>query len=138
MAPRHPSRSPSTWLPELQMMRTAARMTALRPGQSPPPVRIPTFIASSRVAPRGAGSDQTVIRLNGYAAWDVVRQAEKASTEIEAEKWRNRSGGVSSLHFSAAHFSVHSSADFTEERLPQRPALETAPRPDRRCVTTDR
>src|SRR5207249_8325100 len=40
---RKPLRIPSTAMLEDCARRTTARITALRPGQSPPPVRIPTF-----------------------------------------------------------------------------------------------
>jgi hypothetical protein len=42
-SPRQPSRTPRTSSPRVKERRATARMTALRPGQSPPPVRIPTF-----------------------------------------------------------------------------------------------
>src|SRR5436190_17717923 len=42
-APAQPLRNPTTLFPPaVTALRTTARMTALRPGQSPPPVRIPT------------------------------------------------------------------------------------------------
>src|SRR6478735_7764106 len=43
MTPRHPSRKPTSSSPKAPSpLRTTARMTALRPGQSPPPVSSPT------------------------------------------------------------------------------------------------
>src|SRR5579872_3580388 len=39
--PRQPSRTPTTSWPYAHARRATARMTALRPGQSPPPVRTP-------------------------------------------------------------------------------------------------
>ena len=55
MSPRHPSRMPTNSKPWLSPRRTTARMTAFRPGQSPPPVRIATFISTGppRYAPPG-------------------------------------------------------------------------------------
>ena len=44
--PRHPSRMPITSRPCCSPRRTTARITALRPGQSPPPVRTATFMAA--------------------------------------------------------------------------------------------
>ena len=43
-SPRHPARIPTTSSPRTCERRATARMTAFRPGQSPPPVRIPTRI----------------------------------------------------------------------------------------------
>src|SRR5207247_7409702 len=42
-SPRHPSRTPSTSCPRENDRRATARITAFRPGQSPPPVSTPTF-----------------------------------------------------------------------------------------------
>ena len=39
--PRHPSRTPTTSSPRCHERRATARITAFRPGQSPPPVRTP-------------------------------------------------------------------------------------------------
>src|SRR3989441_4113153 len=52
--PRHPSRIPITSSPCCSPLRTTARITALRPGQSPPPVSTAIFIetaSSSRRPP---------------------------------------------------------------------------------------
>src|SRR5207245_5846593 len=43
-SPRQPSSRPRQVPPALAILRTTARMTAFKPGQSPPPVRRPTFI----------------------------------------------------------------------------------------------
>src|SRR2546423_272550 len=46
--PFHPSRKPTTWSPwTCSALRTTARITALSPGQSPPPVSTPTFMRPS-------------------------------------------------------------------------------------------
>ena len=42
--PRQPSRTPTTSCPRDHDRRATARMTALRPGQSPPPVSTPIRI----------------------------------------------------------------------------------------------
>ena len=44
-SPFHPFRSPTTRELSVSDFRTTARITALRPGQSPPPVKTPIFIA---------------------------------------------------------------------------------------------
>src|SRR5574342_152874 len=49
-SPFQPSRTPTNSKPCCSPRRTTARITALSPGQSPPPVRMATFI---RVSPRG-------------------------------------------------------------------------------------
>src|SRR5688572_30007235 len=48
-SPRQPSRTPATSQPRSSDRLVTARMTALRPGQSPPPVRIPTRCATGQV-----------------------------------------------------------------------------------------
>src|SRR5947209_5487024 len=49
--PRHPSRNPTSASPYSSTpLRTTARMTALRPGQSPPPVSIPIRIGAKSYA----------------------------------------------------------------------------------------
>src|SRR5262249_8848955 len=49
--PRQPSRNPTNSRPySCTPLRTTARITAFRPGQSPPPVRTPTRMASTIVA----------------------------------------------------------------------------------------
>src|SRR5262245_57586312 len=45
VSPLQPSRTPTTSCPWSVETRTTARMTALRPGQSPPPVSTPIRIA---------------------------------------------------------------------------------------------
>ena len=46
-SPRQPSRTPTTpRRPRSKERRATARMTAFRPGQSPPPVRTPTVLSS--------------------------------------------------------------------------------------------
>src|SRR6266481_17454 len=52
--PRQPSRTPITSKPCCSPRRTTARITALRPGQSPPPVRTAIFMTAEgcRTAPR--------------------------------------------------------------------------------------
>src|SRR5262244_1845770 len=45
--PRQPCRTPTTSAPWDIARRVTARMTALSPGQSPPPVRIPMVLAIS-------------------------------------------------------------------------------------------
>ena len=53
--PRHPSRNPTNSRPYSSTpLRTTARITAFRPGQSPPPVRTPTRMAPTLVARRAA------------------------------------------------------------------------------------
>src|SRR5581483_4986117 len=48
--PRHPSRNPTNSRPySCTPLRTTARITAFRPGQSPPPVRTPTRMAITLV-----------------------------------------------------------------------------------------
>ncbi len=47
--PRQPSRMPTHEPPSLTIRCTTARITAFRPGQSPPPVNRPTFMVESRV-----------------------------------------------------------------------------------------
>ena len=43
--PRQPRRMPSVWLPRWKFDAVTARMTAFRPGQSPPPVNTPSLIS---------------------------------------------------------------------------------------------
>src|SRR4029078_5115172 len=43
--PRQPSRTPTIVCPRVSERRVTARITAFRPGQSPPPVRTPTLFA---------------------------------------------------------------------------------------------
>jgi hypothetical protein len=45
MRPSQPFRIPTTSIESPWARRTTARITALSPGQSPPPVRIPIFFA---------------------------------------------------------------------------------------------
>src|SRR5688572_9943450 len=47
MRPSQPLRMPRTSIPRPWARRTTARITALRPGQSPPPVRTPTFFMAT-------------------------------------------------------------------------------------------
>ena len=47
--PRQPSRTPTTSWPRAHERRATARITAFRPGQSPPPVRTPILTDLSRV-----------------------------------------------------------------------------------------
>src|SRR5208337_2989271 len=47
--PRQPSMIPTQCPPALEIRRTTARITALSPGQSPPPVSRPTFIKQVRL-----------------------------------------------------------------------------------------
>src|SRR5438105_593778 len=51
--PRQPSRTPITSSPCCSPRRTTARITALRPGQSPPPVRTAIFMAANLAGGRG-------------------------------------------------------------------------------------
>ena len=51
-SPRQPARMPITSCPRSNDRRATARMTAFSPGQSPPPVRMPTFIGLSLCAAR--------------------------------------------------------------------------------------
>src|SRR2546422_9097499 len=51
--PRQPSRTPITSRPCCSPRRTTARITALRPGQSPPPVRTAIFMAANLAGGRG-------------------------------------------------------------------------------------
>jgi hypothetical protein len=46
-SPFHPLRSPTTRELSVSDFRTTARITAFRPGQSPPPVKTPIFIAGA-------------------------------------------------------------------------------------------
>ena len=46
-SPRQPSRTPTTSQPRSSARRVTARMTAFSPGQSPPPVRIPSLATAS-------------------------------------------------------------------------------------------
>src|SRR4051794_3259201 len=58
--PAQPLRNPTTLLPPaVTALRTTARMTALRPGQSPPPVRIPTRARASVLAAGQVLGDDT-------------------------------------------------------------------------------
>src|SRR3954451_4204165 len=50
-SPRQPSRIPTQSQPAASALRTTARMTALRPGQSPPPVSMPIVFATEKVLP---------------------------------------------------------------------------------------
>src|ERR1700751_1268512 len=53
--PRHPSRNPTNSRPySCTPLRTTARITAFNPGQSPPPVRTPTRMATTIVGRRPA------------------------------------------------------------------------------------
>src|SRR5579871_403146 len=57
--PRHPSRNPTnsrpySWTP----LRTTARITAFKPGQSPPPVRTPTRMPTTLVGETPARMDE--------------------------------------------------------------------------------
>src|SRR3954452_19961598 len=45
-SPRQPSRMPTESQPAASASRTTARITAFSPGQSPPPVRMPTVFAT--------------------------------------------------------------------------------------------
>src|SRR5439155_10980748 len=48
-SPRQPSRTPTTSQLRSNDLRATARMTAFRPGQSPPPVNMPTRFATGAV-----------------------------------------------------------------------------------------
>src|SRR3954464_13334861 len=61
-SPRQPSRTPITSRPCCSPRRTTARMTALRPGQSPPPVKTAIFMADTRQA---AGPPSRIERAFG-------------------------------------------------------------------------
>src|SRR5438105_5488500 len=50
--PRQPSRMPITSRPSCSPRRTTARITALRPGQSPPPVRTAIFMSEGSTTPQ--------------------------------------------------------------------------------------
>src|SRR4051812_45459894 len=65
--PRQPSRTPITSWPCAHERRATARMTAFRPGQSPPPVRIPIFIPSSRVYGRSTRAQSVPPQNRGVA-----------------------------------------------------------------------
>src|SRR3954453_15840082 len=57
--PRQPSTMPTQSQPSASELRTTARMTAFKPGQSPPPVSMPTVFATGKVLPgsyRGVGT----------------------------------------------------------------------------------
>src|SRR5215471_2792342 len=62
-SPRQPSRTATTSQPSASARRTTARMTALSPGQSPPPVRIPTLFAidtePNHLGPSAEGGNRT-------------------------------------------------------------------------------
>src|SRR5207249_11590586 len=51
-SPRHPSRTPKTSYPRWNDLRPTARITALSPGQSPPPVRMPIRFATREIMPK--------------------------------------------------------------------------------------
>src|ERR1700748_1863682 len=55
--PRQPSRKPTNSYPySCTPLRTTARITAFRPGQSPPPVRTPTLMRPTLVVTETGGS----------------------------------------------------------------------------------
>src|SRR5215472_247000 len=61
--PRHPSRKPRQLPPALAILQTTARMTAFNPGQSPPPVKMPTLWdipRSPRNDERGTTNDERI------------------------------------------------------------------------------
>src|SRR5918996_3014024 len=62
--PRQPSRTPTTSCPRSRERRVTARMTAFSPGQSPPPVRIPTRFDTNGVVPQWLG-----LWLGGLLRW---------------------------------------------------------------------
>src|SRR3954470_5106037 len=59
-SPRQPSTTATQSQPSASELRTTARMTALRPGQSPPPVRMPMVRAIALVLPV-AGNDGAAV-----------------------------------------------------------------------------
>src|ERR1022692_4305283 len=64
--PRHPSRNPmNSWPNSVTPRRTIARITAFSPGQSPPPVRIPTRMgALSHVLSRATLVPMSVLAID--------------------------------------------------------------------------
>ena len=52
-SPRQPSRTPATSQPRSSARRVTARMTAFSPGQSPPPVRMPSLAIGASLRRRG-------------------------------------------------------------------------------------
>src|SRR3954469_22004786 len=61
--PRQPCRIPTTSASRLIARRVTARMTAFRPGQSPPPVRMPIVFAISGDLSQGPADVALVVEL---------------------------------------------------------------------------
>src|SRR3954447_4076011 len=61
--PRQPCRMPTTSAFRLMARRVTARITAFRPGQSPPPVRIPIVFGISGDLPHGPADVALVVGL---------------------------------------------------------------------------
>ena len=76
ISPRQPCRMPTTSSPRSSARRVTARITAFRPGQSPPPVRMPIRIVAM-LAPGSA-----LIIGNAWARFAYSLPA--------GPKWRNR------------------------------------------------
>src|SRR5580693_6834772 len=75
--PRHPSRNPTnsrpySWTP----LRTTARITAFKPGQSPPPVRTPTRMPTTLVREKhradGCGASRGKTQLRDWSGGAVI------------------------------------------------------------------
>src|SRR3954453_20427835 len=91
--PCQPPRKPtSSWPWTLIPWRTMARMTALRPGQSPPPVSTPKRIAPSLTPSCGAVPDAPTFDLQSHSSYsdgalppaEVVAAAAAAGVELLA------------------------------------------------------
>src|SRR3954469_22071764 len=72
-SPRQPSRMPTESQPAASASRTTARITALSPGQSPPPVRMPTVFATLVGLPAGESEGVRYVPFVLIAAGAVVR-----------------------------------------------------------------
>src|SRR5579859_3850360 len=71
--PRQPSRKPITWSPWRSIaFRTTARMTALRPGQSPPPVSTPIRTGESYAEVRSNGMERATLNRALAAAGGLL------------------------------------------------------------------
>ena len=68
IAPRQPSRNPWHSPPLLWMVRTTARITAFKAGQSPPPVSRATFMAASLLQESGKQGCMTGGLVTAYLA----------------------------------------------------------------------
>ena len=104
--PRHPSRNPTNSSPySCTPLRTTARITALRPGQSPPPVRTPTRMAPTIVGQGLRGWLRRELRKNSAVTRRPQPGQRHPKSRLSFPPWPSAAGSALARRASMSTYS---------------------------------